>query len=472
MARTSLNKWLMQCGFTDNPFEISNAEYEAQIPKYFVDNAEFDEILCSRKPCVIFAARGSGKTALRQMLSAEFRGQKYLVVFFTYPSYERILAKVHHKLENIQISHHIDTILNGAILAMPIDDIFRGYVDPGKDPQPLDYLRCYVERFAPEVSLSGINECAHDLLKSFGDYQLLEKFATLIQELGYKACVVLVDNLDEFFISNRENPIKNMTDLIAPLIGTMSVLECPGMMFRFFLPAQIENELRQASWFRPDRLRVSSIFWGKKELKKIIQNRVSYYSNGRYPNIAALCKDDISPKIEDELILVAKGIPRSAIEIAYQLLQNHVMQDEPGFQISQETWKETRRKFETTDQPEQRQGGSPELIIDHARGEVWLGKKEFRKKITPQDYQVLLCLYNHRPETCSKIKIIDEAWKGIDGVSDEAITASIKRLRDIFRNEGFEDYVVIDTIRGSTRNDGGYKIPQPIYHHQNDSQTY
>ena len=70
---TRLDRWLSKKGLTSNPFDNWNAESDKLLPNYFVDIAEFDNLLYLTEPCVVFAQRGCGKTAQRKMLTMNYK---------------------------------------------------------------------------------------------------------------------------------------------------------------------------------------------------------------------------------------------------------------------------------------------------------------------------------------------------------------------------------------------------------------
>lgn len=104
--------------------------------------------------------------------------------------------------------------------------------------------------------------------------------------------------------------------------------------------------------------------------------------------------------------------------------------------------------------PAQSSSDWPLLRLDEEKGLVWLGDLEIRSKIKPQDYLVLTCLYRHQGEVCDKDLLVWEAWPEDErgGVSDQAIAASIARLRRALGQpspkEGY-----IETVRRS-----GYRL--------------
>src|SRR3990172_8197339 len=94
---TPLERWLNRRGLRQNPFEAPNAGQDVNLPKYFVDVGRFDELLRLTDPCVVFARRGCGKTAHRQMLAAECRPSKRdntrLAIIFSYSGFEQVFNR-------------------------------------------------------------------------------------------------------------------------------------------------------------------------------------------------------------------------------------------------------------------------------------------------------------------------------------------------------------------------------------------
>jgi hypothetical protein len=90
------------------------------------------------------------------------------------------------------------------------------------------------------------------------------------------------------------------------------------------------------------------------------------------------------------------------------------------------------------------------LRVDLNRQRVWLGSYDITAGISAQDYQMLACLYRYRDRACSKDLLASEAWPVsiTDGVTDQAIAASIARLRRTLRKYAGADQDYIETIRG------------------------
>jgi hypothetical protein len=138
--------------------------------------------------------------------------------------------------------------------------------------------------------------------------------------------------------------------LLSSLLGTLPLVECPGLAFKFFLPQELEPMLRAQEWFRPGRLCIFRIEWDDHALQELISQRLTYFSargDRVYEQLSQLCEDDLAKSIDEELVTLAEGRPRWAIRLANMLLKTHCGQDDPPAQITQATWDIVKAKWPT-----------------------------------------------------------------------------------------------------------------------------
>ncbi len=479
---TSLERWLARRGLARNPFDRWNAEGDPDLPGYFVDLGGFDELLRQTGPCVVFARRGCGKTAQRQMLATQYRpcqgDSPWLALTYTFDGFERALSHANDDVGQLRPLHHVQALLHAGVAAL-LNEAARDarISDALASPDAASRLGAYTARFAPHLA-STMPAGAANALDGLGSLALLRGFANLIREAGLDSCAVLVDGLDEFPLTASD--LGQAIPFLAPLLGTLPLIECPGLAFKFFLPQELEPALRSCSWFRVDRLHLWRIAWQEDNLSLLLGQRLTHASQRQppYQGLGQLCEDALAQAITGELLALAEGLPRVALILANRLLQSHCQQPDPADLIALETWQAVRRAWQerradfvsALDDMEPETAGPapspsaappalPILRIDEARGLVWLGEREIRSAVNPQDYAVLLCLYRHRAEVCSKDVIAQEAWpeEASEGITDQAIAASIARLRRVlekFAPHG--DY--IETVRGKKRTMGGYRL--------------
>jgi hypothetical protein len=490
---TSLNRWLASRGLRGNPFGRWNAEHDEELPNYFVDLAGFDErrrleLLRLTVPCVVFARRGCGKTAQRQMLAAHCRPFKEnsarLAVTYTYSGFERALRNAGDDVQQVRPMHHVDALLNLALKALMGETkrdrkVKKALTNSDVAPR----LAAYAARFAPHLADSLPVSGSAGSLDDLGSVELLRGFSKLVQSAGLGLCVVLVDGLDEF-LPTADDPT-NAVKFLSSLLGTLALIECPGWAFKFFLPQELESAVSNCDWFRADRIRAfPSIAWSDADLLALIGQRLIHFSDRKppYQDLAQLCEDTLAPAIDVELVSLAIKLPRAALILADMLLQEHCHQADPPERIAfqawervKEQWADRRPDFVPGEaRPEAQsvgaigtapplvldKAGRPKLWIEESRGLVWLGGREIRRKINPKDYSVLLCLYRHKSEVCTREMIVREAWEEVTDagwISDEAINQSIARLRKVLKRFApGEKY--IETIRSKNRRQSGYRL--------------
>jgi pSer/pThr/pTyr-binding forkhead associated (FHA) protein len=88
------------------------------------------------------------------------------------------------------------------------------------------------------------------------------------------------------------------------------------------------------------------------------------------------------------------------------------------------------------------------LAIDEAQRAVVINEQELRPPLSLAQFRLLELLYNSGGAVCSRDEIVNVVWPGTDGmgVSEQAIDALVRRLRD--RLAELDDYEYIVTVRG------------------------
>jgi hypothetical protein len=93
--------------------------------------------------------------------------------------------------------------------------------------------------------------------------------------------------------------------------------------------------------------------------------------------------------------------------------------------------------------------GTGNLKIDTASRRVFISKRELNPPLSPPQYRLLELLYLNAGQICTREQVIDTVWPDAygEGVSEQAIDALIRRLRDrLAELDGETEYVV--TVRG------------------------
>jgi DNA-binding response OmpR family regulator len=98
-----------------------------------------------------------------------------------------------------------------------------------------------------------------------------------------------------------------------------------------------------------------------------------------------------------------------------------------------------------TFEPPTREGN---LAIDVAQRSVRIGDQELDPPLSLAQFRLLQLLYEAEGAVCSRDEIVEVVWPGTDGmgVSEQAIDALVRRLRD--RLAELDEYNYVVTVRG------------------------
>jgi len=346
-AQDNLTAWLPRYGLASNPFEVRNATQDPALPSYFIDLGYFDELLRLPDPCIIYGARGGGKTALRRMLATHCRPEKTdsprLAVDFAHAAFQRILAP-QESSTSTKIADYVETLMYYGLRAL-----MQARNDPKvnsalNQPTHARRLASYLAHFAPRLQTDTSQPT--DPLDDLTTDEILRGFGELVRAAGLATVFVLVDELDEMLVTASDTD--RLIALLAPLLAELPALECPGIAFRFFIPLEIEPLLRTQQWYRPDRLRVYRIEWNEPRLVQMIGKRLAHHSRSServLKDLGQLCAGDLARQIDAELARLAGNQPRAALLLADLLLRTHCEQPNPPERITAQTWKIVQQKW-------------------------------------------------------------------------------------------------------------------------------
>lgn len=88
------------------------------------------------------------------------------------------------------------------------------------------------------------------------------------------------------------------------------------------------------------------------------------------------------------------------------------------------------------------------LLLEEARRTVIIGGRELSPPLSLAQFRLLKTLYDARGGVCDRDAIVEAVWPGTEGygVSEQAIDALVRRLRD--RLAELDDYPYVVTVRG------------------------
>jgi hypothetical protein len=374
---------LKNLGFKGNPFaslEAGKEEGEEWFYASFVEPPRFSEILgdaASPQPVLVFAPRGSGKTALRVMLDYYCRRG--------YIPGGRILSILHTDLSLIQevalkdsqadlARYHVQAILRAGSVALaqqietnlPLRERLAS-----QQPEERTYLHWFVLHFSEnllpshwrclrEVGLverGGIGFQAQqqptevpalqELLESDSPRSyvtLLEHFVHLMRGLDFQAVYILVDGADE--LAQTASEFGYAARLVEPLAANLKLLDIPGVAFRLFLPAEVKPYLEAQEAVRHDRVLWHDLKWNTGRLLELLHKRLLVFSDYHIESLDQICVDTLrGGRLELEMVEACSASPRTLLRLGNELISQQaalVGGEQEDWRIQEKAWERAR----------------------------------------------------------------------------------------------------------------------------------
>lgn len=351
------NEFLKKLGFSGgNPFSETQAEEEDNLSKYFVDLPAYYKILDmdtgKPKSSILGADRGCGKSANRKNVERwllqgppdkSIKGKwawKSPVLAIPYTDFSRLRASVNDDFAKLHPGHHVDSIIWSGIksLIKIIENSWEkfrnvelsqwdwarlGYFlsryserwgNPTSSPTELIHLSTTVDFFQTALSHAPHAE----KISQAGYSGLLQNFTELALSLGFTNVVVLVDGVDEIDITADDPELSAL--LLKPLISERALMQIEGLRFKFFLPNQVIENLKEIPETRlGERIKFYHIEWSDEAIQELLSLRLSAFSGNRFNDLAQIASPDLRD-ISNRLALHVENNPRNLLRLAEQVL--------------------------------------------------------------------------------------------------------------------------------------------------------
>ena len=409
MPSVTESQWLAYNGFQRFPFERPEAGNEdpEYLKAYFLDPENFSSILGradSPTTALLFAARGTGKTACRIMVDYYCRtgnipigtGQDTSYVLsiphthlYLIASQENFWDSTSQIQTNRLIDNHVREILRRAMPALSdllatspdaynavrnfspalkqdLGWLVLSYAENLTSPQRF-FLRELLDNSLEQYFLDReqqINfnpQSNWDLIalkakRNTSPLDQLSQLASLIHKIGIVATYVLIDGVDEY-METAADPEKAYK-LIQPLLGTLQLMDkIPYLALKFFLPDSLEPLIKSDPVIRIDRgFTFQTIYWTDSDLIEILRRRMNAAkpekdteANRYIARFDALCVSELHNQIEMEMVRETKGNPRHLIVLAGLMVRAHfdrdiTDQDDP-YKLNWQDWKIALEKY-------------------------------------------------------------------------------------------------------------------------------
>jgi hypothetical protein len=417
MATITESQWVNYFGFQRFPFdrpESGNEEFARPdfLASCFVEPKSFERVFGQADAPVtslLFAARGTGKTACRVMmdyycknglarLSNPKPGEPCYVLSVPHIRIDHIreiARQAYPRIKNppILVEHHAEEIMRQAIpvfvdmLAQVPEFVYKIDASSEDDYQDLCFfiirysfylstaqIRFLLDletRISPESPTlknfigSGTNPIGP---KSKGSFQFqqrlktsplfhIEEWSKSMRKLGIFATYVLIDGVDEI-MESAGDPNRAYL-LIKPLVTHLRLMDgTPYFAMKFFLPSDEQSIVNSDPAFRKDRgFVIKEIDWDEKDLINILRERLNVLRRTDYEirdrtaaGFDALCVPDLRGKIEGDVARIANGNPRRLMNFCAEMVSAHCAreiqgQDDP-YQLSRLDYDEAIKRFD------------------------------------------------------------------------------------------------------------------------------
>lgn len=379
MNPTAYDQFLARLGFDTNPFASTNSAEEERLPDYFVKPKYFTSLQGSParpRSTVVFAPRGSGKTAQKIML--ERHGPEVGVLPISYDYFPMPKTPTP---EMFDTDYHLRNVIKQGLLSV-IAYMMRNGLDASSltDQQRKNLItlsRTYVgtlsvadidsfqrsllgrfERFkefwntwklfggmllGPLLAKIGINELPAFAAPSAAQQSVAHHFdllKSICRDLSFQSIYVLVDRIDETeWTGNRPERSYHM---VAALLRNLPLLDDPYVGWKFFLWDKIRPFQQEDA--RPDRVDQYDLAWEDAELDTMLSQRLRVFSSGRVKSLPELLSDD-SNQYSASVILFANRSPRNLVRLCNDVFSEEVERDVGSSSISVEAIESGVLKF-------------------------------------------------------------------------------------------------------------------------------
>lgn len=158
-----------------------------------------------------------------------------------------------------------------------------------------------IREYFPEIKIAPQTEFTRDI----DSFRLVTILSEAIQKTTRSKPIAVFDKLDED--PRLENDAGIISSFLLPLLGDNNLLSCSSLQTISFVwktPYRyIESKVRSQKYFCPN------IRWDNDTLKRVLNRRVSVFSNGKLTEYRVMFTDPDGSEV-DELFSLANGVPR------------------------------------------------------------------------------------------------------------------------------------------------------------------
>jgi hypothetical protein len=302
---------------------------------------------------------------------------------------------------------------------------------------------------------------------------VMQDFVRFLQEIlskGKYPCrkiFYLFDGIDEY--DDTRGAPEVSSKVLSPLLWEMWFHRIDGLANKFFLPMEQKNKFISPDT-RWDLFEIFDLDWQYTKddfvdvsiMRKLLRERIHYFSSDGKNTISQMCEPEIGRLIEDEMIAEADHSPRNLIRLGNMIFSEHCNNNsEPKSLITAAEWEIALRKYragihmarrennisEANNIPRTKKNTEPKLIIKQAARKVFRGEEEIILSAT--EFDLLSELNRKVGQICSEEELIDALYKqDFTKKLADGLRSHIRHLRKKIEPKGKRGYFYIKNVRG------------------------
>lgn len=158
---------------------------------------------------------------------------------------------------------------------------------------------------------------------------VLKKSVDFARIMGFSGLLVQVDKVDE--TDWTQNSADEAAKLIWPLYTNVQLHEIDGLSWSFFLWDQVRSLLVRENNMpvRWDKLQNDRIKWDPNHLERLVERRLSHFSNEKVTKLSSLFEDGTTDKdLYAALFAISGMAPRTLVTVLNSILISHIQEVE------------------------------------------------------------------------------------------------------------------------------------------------
>ncbi|SDC35040.1 hypothetical protein SAMN05421663_102157 [Terribacillus halophilus] len=306
-------------------------------------SGEFYTFLLSKLSIQLFTALAEDKRKARKKLSQEDKVLlSYLLANFVPQVSKRVIKT---RIENIQVNKFKKE-------SIKFFNLFRNMFNWGASAGAViidDYIMKRVSGMPP-INSEGVfkeyfPELPVEIDADFADievtYQLLLDVLKLINKIGYKKTVVLLDKIDED--SRLNNNGESIAEFVEPIVTDNKLLLNENIQIVISMWIIPYNFLLEN--IRTQKHYVPVLQWSKEDLKKALNKRLLIFSEEKIKDYKDIFDDQYSEELDEEIFTLANNNPRDLWHIFDKILKENYESNSEAVKLQARVIKKALEKF-------------------------------------------------------------------------------------------------------------------------------